>query len=114
MRMARYIDPGTCTAWSRLGAGTLSVKYGWRGRYAALAMAAGQPRAPQGLVTRAVRGYRQGVLGINELASWYAQRAADLQVELGSTVTESGPEVDDDFWGADEPLLPDELRDAPS
>jgi transcriptional regulator with XRE-family HTH domain len=69
------------------------------------------PRAPLALMARAVEGYQRGVLGINELASWYGREPAELEAELGPL--QSPDEIDE--WDDDAPLVPDsELEDTAS
>jgi hypothetical protein len=55
-------------------------------------------------MTRAVEGYRQGALGIAELASWYGQGAEELRAEIGPQ-PEPEPGLDD-AWDTDAPLFP--------
>jgi hypothetical protein len=115
LRDAGYITAGVCEQWRSLSAATIAARHGWLGKYRTLVADSMQPRAPQGLVTLAVEGYRRGVLGINELAGWYDQSPADLQTELGTPeqVEDSSEsdgdveEVDDDFWNVDAPLFAD-------
>lgn len=115
LRHAGYITASVCDQWRTLSAATVAARHGWLGKYRTLVAESSQPRAPQGLVTMAVEGYRRGVLGINELAAWYDQSPADLQAELG-TPEQAAPggdepddgveDVDDDFWDVDTPLFP--------
>lgn len=58
MRDAGYITPATHTQWSALSAASVAARNGWLGQYRALAAASQQVRAPQGLITLAVEGYR--------------------------------------------------------
>lgn len=83
LRTLKLINRGTCGAWSTLSATYLATTFGWLSQYRSLAADSAQPRAPQGLMIRAVEGYRKGVLGITELATWYGQEAAELEQTLG-------------------------------
>lgn len=113
LRNVKLIDPETCAQWSSLSASQLATQYGWRSQYNSLAADSAQPRAPQSLMTRAVEGYRRGVLGITELATWYGQNPNDLEQDLGP-----GPHPDpddwDDDWDTDAPLFPGDPADAAS
>ena len=92
--------------WSTLSAQYLATSFGWPSQYRSLAVDSAQPRAPQGLMTKAVEGNRRGVLGINELATWYGQDPTELQQELGPQLPE--PEPDD--WDSDAPCSPTTRR----
>jgi Zn-dependent peptidase ImmA (M78 family) len=106
LRTLNLIDQATCTNWSTLSATYLATSFGWLSQYRSLAADSAQPRAPQGLMTKAVEGYRRGVLGIIELATWYGQDPAELEQELGPQHLPD-PEQDDD-WDSDAPLFPDD------
>lgn len=109
MKEAGFINPATCREWSELSTATLAARYGWLSQYRTLVGASAAPRAPQALMTRAVEGYRQGVLGITELAQWYAQSADELCEELG--VPQQVEEDIPDRWDTDAPLFPDDVED---
>lgn len=107
MREVQLIESGTCTEWSSVSTASLATSYGWLSQYRGLVEDSLRSRAPQALMSRAVDGYRRGVLDIRELATWYGQDAHKLAEDLGSPETdERGPDVDDDFWGAGTPLFP--------
>lgn len=114
LRNAGYISASVCDQWRSLSAATVAARNGWLGKYRTLVTDSTGPRAPQGLVTMCVQGYRRGVLGINELATWYGHSPADLQSALGAPEpNERGggfdgavEDVDDDFWDVDAPLFP--------
>jgi Zn-dependent peptidase ImmA (M78 family) len=108
LRTLKLIDQGAYTNWSMLSATYLATSFGWLSQYRSLAADSTQPRAPQGLMTKAVEGYRRGVLGITELAIWYGQDAAELEQELGPQQL-LDPEQDD--WDNDAPLFPDDEAD---
>lgn len=104
LRTLKLIDADTCSAWSARSATNLATTFGWGSQYRALAADSSETRAPQALMARAVEGYQRGVLGINEVATWYARDPAELEVELGAPVRAG--EIDN--WDDDGPLFPDE------
>lgn len=108
MRTAGLISAATCSEWGEQSTLTLAARFGWRSQYRTLAAAAEEPRAPQSLMTRAVEGYRQGALGIAELASWYGQGTEELRAEIGPP-PEPEPGLDD-AWDTDAPLFPEDMR----
>ncbi|WP_436528995.1 ImmA/IrrE family metallo-endopeptidase [Actinoplanes sp. HUAS TT8] len=110
LRTAGLIDGETCTAWSARSAANLATTFGWGSQYRALAADSSVPRAPQSLMARAVEGYRRGVLGIGELASWYGQSPTELANELGTAQPVDG----DDEWDDDAPLFLDAEREEPA
>jgi hypothetical protein len=87
-----------------LSAAHLAARFGWLNQYRSLAADSAQPRAPQGLMARAVEGYRRHVVGLTELATWYGLDAAELEAELGPE-PKFEVELDDD-WDSDAPLFP--------
>lgn len=103
LKEAGLIDPETQEQWASLSAGSLAVRYGWFSQYQVLAASSARPRAPQTLMRRAVEGYRRGVIGIEELASWYGQRPEQLLEKLGPP--ERDVDVDEDV-DEDQPLFP--------
>lgn len=108
MRGTGIIDAATCTEWGGVPTVRLASSYGWLSQYRSLVEDSLRPRAPQALMSRAVAGYRQGVLGVQELATWYGQEPGALADDLGATEpAPPGAEVDEEFWGADAPLFPD-------
>ena len=104
LRTANLIDQAQCSRWtSHLTTRFLATSYGWLNQYDALAADSQRARAPQGLMARAVDGYRRGVLGVAELAIWYGQDPEDLATELGPPTNDDAHEED---WDDDEPLFP--------
>jgi len=103
LRTLSLIDQDTCSSWGLLSTTQLAISFGWLSQYRSLAADSAQPRAPQSLMTRAVEGYRRGVLGITELATWYGQDAADLEQQLGPQPLPQS--VPDDDWDSDAPLF---------
>ncbi|WP_066582919.1 ImmA/IrrE family metallo-endopeptidase [Cellulomonas timonensis] len=110
LRTLGKISQDTCTEWSSDSASRLAARFGWADQYRALAVTSQAPRAPQGLMSRAVEGYRRGVLSVAELAHWYGQSPADLESELGPPVPVDDADAwndDDDEWDPSAPLFPD-------
>ncbi len=97
MREAGLIDASTCDAWMRLSTRHIAAINGWLDRYDQLAEDSNRARAPQGLLSRAVRAYRHGQLGLAELAAWYGRPEAELEAELGPPIEQTEPE---DPWDA--------------
>jgi Zn-dependent peptidase ImmA (M78 family) len=90
---AGVIEQVTYEEWRTISTSTLATRFGWRSQYQSLVADSSQPRAPQSLMSRAVDGYRHGVLGLAEVASWYQQPADELAPDLGA------PELADDAMG---------------
>lgn len=115
MRDAGSIDASTCLAWSAWSAPRLAATFGWLSQYRVLSQTSQTPRAPQSLMTRAVEGYRRGVLGLTELSRWYGPGAPDQLADLlptpdgtpvGGDLGEGSAVGWEDDWGSDEPLFP--------
>ena len=102
LREANLIDAATCTSWSARSTPALAAQNGWLSQYQALAEIAALPRAPQTLMARSAWAYKQGLLGLAELAAWYGQRADDLVDQLGEP---EPPNDREDGWDASEPLF---------
>jgi len=66
---AGYIDAGTAQEWKAVSVSQLAVRFGWSDQYRALQADADQRRAPQRLLTRAIRGYAEGVLSAQAIAT---------------------------------------------
>lgn len=83
MRDAGRIRSEVCAAWQTMTTAKLAARHGWLDRYDRMVQDSLQPRPPQGLLSRAVAAYLQGVLGIGELAAWYGRPIDELQDQLG-------------------------------
>lgn len=106
LREAGLITAAVCQQWCGSTAARLAFLNGWHSQYAALAKESEFPRAPQGLVARLIRGYHAGVLGLSELSEWSGQSASEIAQEIGAP--DMGETFQDDFWGSDEPLFPED------
>ncbi len=104
LRKLGRIDTATGEEWGAMSAAHLAARFGWLNQYRSLATDSERPRAPQRLMTRAVEGYRRGVVGLTELARWYGMDASELEEQLGQ-VPEVEVELGDD-WDSDAPLFP--------
>mgnify|MGYP000876715461 CR=1 FL=1 len=105
LRTATLIDEAICQDWMRCSARSLALRFGWLNQYDSLSRTSRRPRAPQTLMKRAVAAYKDGVLGIAELANWYGASEDDLRAELGEP--DPAPSILDDTWDLDAPLFPD-------
>lgn len=66
---AKYIDDSTKHEWMTLTAPHLATRFGWGDQYRALQADSDQRRAPQRLLARAIRGYEEGVLSAQTIAT---------------------------------------------
>lgn len=66
---AGYINGGTKQRWMGLSAPDLAVRFGWGDHYRALQADSDQRRAPQRLLARAIKGYAEGVLSAQAIAT---------------------------------------------
>lgn len=100
-----HVDVATKQEWMTLSARQLAVRFGWSDQYYALRVDSDRHRAPQRLLARAIRGYVEGVLPLQAIATLRGVSAGEVEAELA----EAGiaPGVQPIAW-AD----PDELPDA--
>lgn len=103
LRDAGRISSQTYTAWKGLSTRQVAAVHGWLDRYDQLAAASDKPRAPQGLLARAVAAYKAGALGINELAVWYRRDPSELEAELG--LPDDLPATETDPWDSTAPIF---------
>ena len=99
-----HIDAATKQEWMTLSARQLAVRFGWSDQYHALRSDSDRHRAPQRLLARAIRGYAEGVLPLQAIATLRGISAGEVEAEL----TEAGiaPGVQPIAW-ADPDELPD-------
>jgi Zn-dependent peptidase ImmA (M78 family) len=69
LQQAGYIDAATKQEWMGLSAPQLAVRFGWSDQYRALQADSGQRRAPQRLLARAIKGYAEGVIPAQTIAT---------------------------------------------
>lgn len=82
LHQASYIDAATKTEWKALSTPQLAVRYGWIDQYQALQSDANRRRAPQRLLARATRGYREGVLSAQAIATLRGIPAETAEADL--------------------------------
>jgi Zn-dependent peptidase ImmA (M78 family) len=86
LEQASYIDAPTKREWMTVSTPQLAVRFGWSDQYRALETDADRRRAPQRLLARAIRGYAEGVLSAQAIATLRgitADRAATELREAG-------------------------------
>jgi Zn-dependent peptidase ImmA (M78 family) len=69
LEQADYIDADTKREWKSLSTPQLAVRFGWSDHYHALQAESNQRRAPQRLLARAIKGYAEGVLDVQAVAT---------------------------------------------
>ncbi|MFI7542917.1 ImmA/IrrE family metallo-endopeptidase [Actinoplanes sp. NPDC049599] len=82
MHQAGYINPTTKQEWMALSTPQLAVRFGWSDQYHALQADANQRRAPQRLLARSVRGYREGVLSAQAIGTLRGIAPEAVEAEL--------------------------------
>jgi Zn-dependent peptidase ImmA (M78 family) len=82
LEQAGYIDAVTKQDWLAVTTPQLAVRFGWSDQYRALEAAADRRRAPQRLLARAIRGYAEGVLSAQAIATLRGMPAATAAAEL--------------------------------
>ncbi|HET8661437.1 MAG TPA: ImmA/IrrE family metallo-endopeptidase [Micromonosporaceae bacterium] len=125
LRQAGYIDAATKQEWMALSSPRLAVRFGWSDQYHALQADSDQRRAPQRLLARAIRGYAEGVLPAQAIATLRGITAEAAEAELrGAGVVPAKllvtwaehtelPDVQVDLMALDEDLIaPDDRQDS--
>lgn len=79
---AGYIDQATKAEWMSLYTPHLAARFGWSDHYRALQADSGQRRAPQRLLARAIRGYAEGVLPAQAIATLRGIPLEDAMADL--------------------------------
>lgn len=82
MRDSGYITPQTSETWKSIRTPQLATRFGWRDQYEALQNDSDQLRAPQSLITRAVRGYAEGVISAQVIATLRSVSLDTAKAEL--------------------------------
>ncbi|MBP2334012.1 Zn-dependent peptidase ImmA (M78 family)/transcriptional regulator with XRE-family HTH domain [Saccharothrix coeruleofusca] len=83
LHQAEYIDTATKQEWMALSAPHLAIRFGWGDQYRALQVESDQRRAPQRLLARAIRGYVEGVLPVQAIATLRGVESAVVEADLG-------------------------------
>lgn len=104
LHQAGYIDAATKQEWMALSALQLAVRFGWSDQYHALQADSDQRRAPQRLLARAIKGYTEGVLPAQAIATLrgITLEAAEAELREAGVVPAERPVA----W-ADPTELPD-------
>lgn len=104
LHQARRIDAATKQDWMALSASHLAARFGWSDQYLALQADSDRRRAPQRLLARAIRGYAEGVLPAQAIATLRGITVQAAEYELREAgVTPAGPRAE---WA-----VPGELPD---
>lgn len=82
MHQAGYIDEAAKQKWMTLTAPTLASRFGWSDQYRALQADADQRRAPQRLLARAVKGFVEGVVSMQTIATLRGVTLEAAETEL--------------------------------
>jgi Zn-dependent peptidase ImmA (M78 family) len=83
LRQAGYINETAKQEWMTLSAPQLAARFGWTDQYQLLQASSGRWRTPQRLLARAVRGYAEGVLPAQAIATLRGISVKTLTEELG-------------------------------
>lgn len=82
LEQAGYITAATKREWMPVTTRHLAVRFGWGDQYRALQTDANQRRAPQRLLARVIRGYAEGVLPAQAIATMRGISAESAASEL--------------------------------
>jgi Zn-dependent peptidase ImmA (M78 family) len=82
LHQAEYIDSATKQEWMTLSTPHLATRFGWSDQYRALQGESDQRRAPQRLLTRAIRGYAEGVLSAQAIATLRGTTVEVVETDL--------------------------------
>lgn len=82
MHDAGYITTQIKSEWMRISTPRLATQFGWGDQYANLQLDSDRARAPQGLVERATRGYAEGVVSAQTIATLRGISKEEVVTEL--------------------------------
>jgi Zn-dependent peptidase ImmA (M78 family) len=82
LHQAGAIDENTKRAWMALSASQLAARFGWTDQYHGLQADSDQRRAPQRLLARAIKGYAEGVLSAQAIATLRGVPLAAAEADL--------------------------------
>ncbi|WP_033345755.1 ImmA/IrrE family metallo-endopeptidase [Catenuloplanes japonicus] len=82
LRQAGYIDADRAVTWRGIFTPQLAVRHGWQDQYRALQADSDRRRAPQRLLARAIRGYAEGVLSAQAVATLRGVPLPEVEAEL--------------------------------
>lgn len=82
LHQAGCIDTSTKEEWKTLTTPQLATRFGWSDQYRALQDESNRRRAPQRLLARAIRGYVEGVLSAQAIATLRGITRQEAEAEL--------------------------------
>jgi len=82
LQKAGYIDSATKSNWRALSTPQLAVRFGWIDQYQAMQADSNRRRAPQKLLARATKGYAEGVLPAQAIATLRGNSVEIVEAEL--------------------------------
>lgn len=82
LHQAGYIDADVKRDWMGISTRYLAVRYGWGDQYEALQADSDRRRAPQRLLARAIKGYAEGVLPAQAIATLRGIALENAEAEL--------------------------------
>jgi Zn-dependent peptidase ImmA (M78 family) len=82
LRDAEYITEATKQDWMSLTSPQLAARFGWGDQYQALQADSDKRRAPQRLLARAIRGFKEGVVSAQAIATLRGIPLAQAESEL--------------------------------
>lgn len=82
LHQAGYIDAPTKAEWMTISTPQLSVRFGWSDQYRALQADSDLRRSPQRLLARAIKGYAEGVLSAQAVATLRGINRESVEAEL--------------------------------
>ncbi|GIG46680.1 ImmA/IrrE family metallo-endopeptidase [Dactylosporangium siamense] len=82
LEQAGYIDANTKREWMSVTTRWLAIRFGWGDQYRMLQSDTDQRRAPQRLLARAIRGYAEGVVSAQAIATLRGITADQAAAEL--------------------------------
>lgn len=91
MHQANYIDDQTKRTWMSMTAPGLAARFGWSDQYRGLQNESDQRRAPQQLLARAIKGYAEGVLSAQAIATLRGITLEAAQADLREAEVETAP-----------------------
>ena len=97
LRDTGYINSDLTENWQQISTGALATKYGWRDYYHGLQEESDRIRAPQKLLARATRGYIEGVVSAQTIATLRGIPEADVLAEFAEAGIAPNPQPDDEF-----------------
>jgi hypothetical protein len=82
LQQAGYVDGATKAEWMALSTPQLAARFGWSDQYHALQADSNRRRAPQQLLARAIKGYAEGVLSAQAIATMRGIALETAEAEL--------------------------------